>query len=127
MIYFGKNLILCPILSLQSDDEDENVPEKEEEVGMFSRRKLESNWDRYEESEKVEDEDEIPTRRGTDFDVLLAAAGKTLPPPSLTVELILLGVITPTLLLMFFLQCALPVAEIFSFLLLSTQPNCTFF
>lgn len=44
---------------------------------MFSRRKLESNWDRYEDSEKVECEDDMPTCRGTDFDVLLAAAGKT--------------------------------------------------
>lgn len=42
---------------------------------MFSRRKLESNWDRYQASEKVECDDDTPTVRGTDFDVLLAAAG----------------------------------------------------
>lgn len=46
-------------------------------MGMFSRRKLESNWDRYEASEKAECDDGTPTIRGTDFDVLLAAAGKT--------------------------------------------------
>lgn len=68
------------MLSPQGDGDDEkNVPEEEEEVtGMFSRRKLESNWDRYEDVEKVECEDDMPTCRGTDFDVLLAAAGKTL-------------------------------------------------
>lgn len=64
-------------LSLQGDgDDEENVPEEDEVVGMFSRRKLKSNWDRYEDSEKVECEDDMPTCRGTDFDVLLAAAGK---------------------------------------------------
>lgn len=64
---------------LQGDDDDEeHVPEEEEVAGMFSRRKLESNWDRYKDSEKVECEDDVPTCRGTDFDVLLAAAGKTL-------------------------------------------------
>lgn len=66
-------------MSLQGDgDDDKNVPEEEEVAGMFSRRKLQSNWDRYEDSEKVECEDDMPTCRGTDFDVLLAAAGKTL-------------------------------------------------
>lgn len=62
--------------SLQGDDEEENVPEEGEHARMFSRRKLESNWDRYQASEKVECDDDTPTVRGTDFDVLLAAAGK---------------------------------------------------
>lgn len=67
------------MLSLQGDgDDEETVPEEEEVGGMFSRRKLESNWDRYEDSEKLESEDDMPTCRGMDFDVLLAAAGKTL-------------------------------------------------
>ncbi|XP_075893573.1 cell death regulator Aven [Nelusetta ayraudi] len=56
-------------------DEEENVPEEGEDARMFSRRKLESNWDRYQDSEKVECDDDTPTVRGTDFDVLLAAAG----------------------------------------------------
>lgn len=42
---------------------------------MFSRRKLESNWDRYQDLEKLERDDDVPTCRGMDFDVLLAAAG----------------------------------------------------
>lgn len=62
--------------SLQGDDEEENAPEEGEHARMFSRRKLESNWDRYQASEKVECDDDTPTVRGTDFDVLLAAAGK---------------------------------------------------
>lgn len=68
--------------SLQRDDEEENVPEEGEDARMFSRRKLESNWDRYQDSEKVECDDDTPTVRGTDFDVLLAAAGKVLLSPA---------------------------------------------
>lgn len=45
---------------------------------VFSRRKLESNWDRYKESEKQEPgNDDTPTKRGEDFQVLLETAGKT--------------------------------------------------
>lgn len=43
---------------------------------VFSRRKLESNWDRYKESEKQELEDDTPTQRGADFHVLLESAGE---------------------------------------------------
>lgn len=43
---------------------------------VFSRRKLESNWDRYEESEKQEPDDGTPAKRGTDYHVLLGSAGK---------------------------------------------------
>lgn len=68
--------------SLQRDDEEENVPEEGEDARMFSRRKLESNWDRYQDSEKVECDDDTPTVRGTDFDVLLAAAGEVLLSPA---------------------------------------------
>ncbi|XP_057679377.1 cell death regulator Aven [Corythoichthys intestinalis] len=42
---------------------------------VFSRRKLESNWDRYEDSEKEETPEDIPTIRGTDYHVLLGSAG----------------------------------------------------
>lgn len=41
----------------------------------FSRRKLESNWDRYEASETQEEEQDTPTQRGTDYSVLLQSAG----------------------------------------------------
>lgn len=43
---------------------------------MFSRRKLESNWDRYEVSERQEPDDDTPTQRGTDYHILLESAGK---------------------------------------------------
>lgn len=42
---------------------------------VFSRRKLESNWDRYEESERQEPDDDTPAKRGTDYHVLLESAG----------------------------------------------------
>lgn len=43
---------------------------------MFSRRKLESNWDRYEESERQEPDDDTPSQRGADYHVLLQSAGE---------------------------------------------------
>ncbi|KAG7283036.1 hypothetical protein CRUP_012929 [Coryphaenoides rupestris] len=50
--------------------------EEDEEVQVFSRRKLQSNWDRYLESEREEPTpDDTPTVRGTDYHVLLESAG----------------------------------------------------
>ncbi|XP_019898307.2 cell death regulator Aven isoform X2 [Esox lucius] len=49
--------------------------EEDEEKEIFTRRKLESNWDRYEESEKQETNSDMPTQRGTDYYVLLESAG----------------------------------------------------
>lgn len=43
---------------------------------VFSRRKLESNWDRYEASERREPDDDTPTQRGAEYCVLLESAGK---------------------------------------------------
>lgn len=48
-----------------------------EEDNTFNRRKLESNWDRYEESEKEETNEDVPAQRGTDYHVLLTSAGKS--------------------------------------------------
>lgn len=51
---------------------------EEEEEGarpVFSRRKLDSNWDRYLESEREEPADDTPAVRGTDYHVLLESAG----------------------------------------------------
>ncbi|XP_077408303.1 cell death regulator Aven [Vanacampus margaritifer] len=42
---------------------------------VFSRRKLESNWDRYEDPERDGTPDNMPTIRGTDYHVLLGSAG----------------------------------------------------
>ncbi|XP_030628528.1 cell death regulator Aven [Chanos chanos] len=58
------------------EENDENKEHFEDEVpDMFPRRKLESNWDRYEASEKEEQNEDVPTQRGTDYHVLLSSAG----------------------------------------------------
>ncbi|KAM9798238.1 cell death regulator Aven [Neosynchiropus ocellatus] len=56
------------------NDEDEDFQENEDAT-VYSRRTLESNWDRYEASERQESSDEAPTQRGADFRVLLESAG----------------------------------------------------
>ncbi|KAJ8007329.1 hypothetical protein DPEC_G00116400 [Dallia pectoralis] len=55
----------------------ENRIEMEEDDGMevFTKRKLESNWDRYEESEKPESKSDMPAQRGTDYHIVLESAG----------------------------------------------------
>lgn len=104
--------------SLQRGDEEENVPEEGEDARMFSRRKLESNWDRYQDSEKVECDDDTPTVRGTDFDVLLAAAGKVLLSPAALGDrhqrLVSSANLNRLTLLICLLRCALTAAEIFA-------------
>ncbi|XP_070791928.1 cell death regulator Aven [Pituophis catenifer annectens] len=46
-----------------------------EDRGNYSRRKLVSNWHRYEESEKETQNGSGESQRGTDFSVLLSSAG----------------------------------------------------
>lgn len=70
-------LIVCPRHVLfQDQDEGDNFQEEDARNEIFSRRKLESNWDRYKESERQEPDDDLPTQRGTDYHVLLESAGK---------------------------------------------------
>ncbi|XP_042358997.1 LOW QUALITY PROTEIN: cell death regulator Aven [Plectropomus leopardus] len=60
----------------RDQDERDNFQEEDDRREVFSRRKLESNWDRYEASEKQKPEDDdTPTQRGTDYHVLLESAG----------------------------------------------------
>ncbi|KAG1964175.1 cell death regulator Aven [Pimephales promelas] len=59
----------------QDDHDNKENFEEEEEHNTFSRRKLKPNWDRYEESEKEEINEDVPTQRGTDYHVLLTSAG----------------------------------------------------
>ncbi|XP_056284484.1 LOW QUALITY PROTEIN: cell death regulator Aven [Pseudoliparis swirei] len=59
----------------QDHDEGGNFHEEDDKVEVFSRRKLASNWDRYEASERKEPDDDMPTQRGTDYHVLLESAG----------------------------------------------------
>ncbi|XP_044025225.1 cell death regulator Aven [Siniperca chuatsi] len=59
----------------RDQDEGDNCQEEDGRMEVFSRRKLESNWDRYEVSERQEPDDDTPTQRGTDYHVLLETAG----------------------------------------------------
>ncbi|XP_029902390.1 cell death regulator Aven [Myripristis murdjan] len=67
----------APPADFHQRDQDEGDSLQLENDGMevFSRRKLESNWDRYEESERQEPADDTPSQRGTDYHVLLESAG----------------------------------------------------
>uniref|UniRef100_A0A4W5R7T4 Endoplasmic reticulum membrane protein complex subunit 7 n=1 Tax=Hucho hucho TaxID=62062 RepID=A0A4W5R7T4_9TELE len=63
--------------SKAGQDEGNRMDEDEDEgTEVFTKRKLESNWDRYKESEKDGPSDDTPTQRGTDYHVLLESAGK---------------------------------------------------
>ncbi|XP_051816889.1 cell death regulator Aven [Acanthochromis polyacanthus] len=59
----------------RDQDEGDKSPEDGDRLEVFSRRKLESNWDRYEGSEKQESDEDVPVQRGTDYHVLLGSAG----------------------------------------------------
>ncbi|XP_035278140.1 cell death regulator Aven [Anguilla anguilla] len=59
----------------QGRDETDSVDQEDEGFQTFSRRKLESNWDRYEAEEKEKLQEEGPTQRGTDYHALLGSAG----------------------------------------------------
>ncbi|KAE8286712.1 Cell death regulator Aven [Larimichthys crocea] len=62
-------------LNHRDQNEGDNFQEEDDRTEVFSRRKLESNWDRYKESEKKEPDDDTPTHRGADYHVLLESAG----------------------------------------------------
>jgi hypothetical protein len=51
------------------------LEETEEVSKHYGRRKLESNWSRYEDDSDSEVEDDLPLQRGEDFNKLLAQAG----------------------------------------------------
>ncbi|XP_076612340.1 cell death regulator Aven isoform X1 [Chaetodon auriga] len=59
----------------RDQDDGDAFQEEDDRMEVFSRRKLESNWARYEESERQEPDDETPTQRGADYHVLLESAG----------------------------------------------------
>lgn len=70
-------LLLFSFFILKSQDELEDKENLEDEMpDIYPRRKLESNWDRYEELEKEEVNDDVPVQRGSDYHVLLSSAGK---------------------------------------------------
>ncbi|KAM4690315.1 cell death regulator Aven [Rhinophrynus dorsalis] len=63
-----------PAVPRTTEEENDAEPKEEDEVSSgFSRRKILSNWDRYQEPEK-ESESKV-LQRGTDYSVLLSSAG----------------------------------------------------
>ncbi|KAI1897306.1 hypothetical protein AGOR_G00081960 [Albula goreensis] len=65
-----------PAADHQQGRDEANSHDQEDEVcETFSRRKLESNWDRYEAEEKEQLQNEGPTQRGADYHALLGSAG----------------------------------------------------
>lgn len=59
----------------EDDDTESREEEEKEELKSYSRRKIVSNWSRYEDTEKEEQNEHGETQRGTDFSVLLSSAG----------------------------------------------------
>ncbi|NXP22534.1 AVEN regulator, partial [Scytalopus superciliaris] len=60
---------------VEEDDDTESRQEEKEEVKSYSRRKILSNWSRYEDAEKEGQSECGESQRGTDFSVLLSSAG----------------------------------------------------
>ncbi|NWY08945.1 AVEN regulator, partial [Aphelocoma coerulescens] len=59
----------------EDDDTESRHEEEKEEVKCYSRRKVFSNWSRYEDTEKEGQSECGESQRGTDFSVLLSSAG----------------------------------------------------
>ncbi|NWQ74373.1 AVEN regulator, partial [Columbina picui] len=59
----------------EDDDTKSREEEEKEEHKSYSRRKIFSNWSRYEDTEKEEQREHGESQRGTDFSVLLSSAG----------------------------------------------------
>ncbi|XP_064003813.1 cell death regulator Aven isoform X2 [Pogoniulus pusillus] len=57
----------------KDNDTDSQEEEEKDEQRSYSRRKIFSNWSRYEDTEREGEHEEA--RRGTDFSVLLSSAG----------------------------------------------------
>ncbi|XP_033707305.1 cell death regulator Aven [Tursiops truncatus] len=60
---------------VEDDSDAETYGEENEEQGNYSKRKIVSNWDRYQDTEKEVDNESGESQRGTDFSVLLSSAG----------------------------------------------------
>lgn len=74
-IYIGCLLICLWWLQDEDDSDAETYGEENEEQGNYSKRKIVSNWDRYQDTEKEVDNESGESQRGTDFSVLLSSAG----------------------------------------------------
>ncbi|KAM9239007.1 cell death regulator Aven [Leptosomus discolor] len=59
----------------EDGDNESQEREEKEELKSYSRRKIFSNWSRYEDTEKEGQSERGESQRGTDFSVLLSSAG----------------------------------------------------
>uniref|UniRef100_A0A9L0RBU0 Apoptosis and caspase activation inhibitor n=1 Tax=Equus caballus TaxID=9796 RepID=A0A9L0RBU0_HORSE len=60
---------------VEDDSDAETYGEENDEQGNYSKRKIVTNWDRYQDIEKEVDNESGESQRGTDFSVLLSSAG----------------------------------------------------
>ncbi|NXA44510.1 AVEN regulator, partial [Nothocercus julius] len=60
----------------EDDDDESREEEEKEDLKSYSRRKIVSNWSRYEDAEREGQNDSAESQRGTDFNVLLSSAGR---------------------------------------------------
>ncbi|XP_078190556.1 cell death regulator Aven isoform X2 [Callithrix jacchus] len=60
---------------VEDDSDAETHGEENDEQGSYSKRKIVSNWDRYQDIEKEVNNESGESQRGTDFSVLLSSAG----------------------------------------------------
>ncbi|XP_054421599.1 cell death regulator Aven [Pteronotus mesoamericanus] len=60
---------------VEDDSDAETYGEENDEQGNYSKRKIVSNWDRYQDTEKEGNNESGESQRGTDFSVLLSSAG----------------------------------------------------
>ncbi|NWX24919.1 AVEN regulator, partial [Aegotheles bennettii] len=59
----------------EEDDTESREEEENKELKSYSRRRIFSNWSRYEDTEKEGQSERGESQRGTDFSVLLSSAG----------------------------------------------------
>lgn len=62
-------------MQVEDGSDAETYGEENDEQGNYSKRKIVSNWDRYQDTEKEVDNESGESQRGTDFSVLLSSAG----------------------------------------------------
>ncbi|XP_014635879.1 PREDICTED: cell death regulator Aven, partial [Ceratotherium simum simum] len=62
-------------LQVEDDSDAETYGEENDEQENYSKRKIVSNWDRYQDIEKEVNNESGESQRGTDFSVLLSSAG----------------------------------------------------
>nr|XP_010596710.1 cell death regulator Aven [Loxodonta africana] len=60
---------------VEDDSDAETCEGENDDQGNYSKRKIVSNWDRYQDTEKEADNESGESQRGTDFSVLLSSAG----------------------------------------------------